>query len=214
MFRHSSLKQVPSSIHIMSWLRTREASTLTIVTFIVSTVFAFINDMSYRVTLYDIAPIGFVLSFLGIAYRQITVWSTDRIEHNQQFFKACRVITLTRADNLALSYDALQARNPHLIESMNIIERRTNLQVYLLWSEVRGFVLLWVFLLPVAFWLLILSCDHGSGNASSTTVYTIVLGALFSLILTDVDVGLRVRDLIKYINDVPQDLLNQNYGAS
>jgi hypothetical protein len=68
----------------MSWLQTRESSTLVIVTFLASASLLLVTVSHNTVSsLCNVALVGFVFAFAGLVYRQLTVWSIDRIEHNR-----------------------------------------------------------------------------------------------------------------------------------
>lgn len=77
----------------MSWLQTRESSTLVIVTFLASASLLLLtvpfdnmddehDDDEFKLD--QIAPVGFSFAFIGLLYRQATTWSIDRIQHNVQ----------------------------------------------------------------------------------------------------------------------------------
>lgn len=75
----------------MSLLQTREASTLVIATVLASASLLLLTvpldngsiAKQLSLSLPDIATIGFLFAVLGLVYRQVTVWTIDRKEHNR-----------------------------------------------------------------------------------------------------------------------------------
>lgn len=82
----SSLKGVTTlSTDTMSWLQTREGSTLVIATFLASAsllLLAVPNNNGF-ITTSEIPIVGFVFASIGLIYRQLTGWTIDRVQHNR-----------------------------------------------------------------------------------------------------------------------------------
>lgn len=115
-------------------LQTREASTLVITTVTSSAsllLLPIVYQCSCSTAYQPIAWIGMLFSGLGLAYRQFTVWSIDRKQHNR---------------------DALGK-----LESWLARQRRDE---YYLYGEVREFILLWFLIIPFMLWLWVLR-DNG-----------------------------------------------------
>lgn len=67
-------------------LQTREQSTLVIVTILASASLLLItitSDGMFSINPKDVAILGIIFALIGFVYRQITVWTTDRKEHNR-----------------------------------------------------------------------------------------------------------------------------------
>ncbi len=163
--KQSSLKQAPpSSMGTMSGLQTREASTLTIVTFVASASLLFLTISNKEIEISSIAPIGFMFGALGLSYRQITAWSVDRIQHNRE---------------VDLDEEARFWRN--------------RFDVYLLWSFIRGFVWLWVLLIPIVLWGMVWY-NQLNGITISQSYSAVNVSIATSVIINVIDILIRIRD--------------------
>lgn len=86
----------------MSWLQTREASTLLVATFLASASLLLLTISHDNAFLYkedEVALLGFALAFAGFLYRQFTSWITDRIDHNREADLAILYIANTTLDD-------------------------------------------------------------------------------------------------------------------
>ncbi|MFY3740427.1 MAG: hypothetical protein HMLIMOIP_000865 [Candidatus Nitrosomirales archaeon] len=172
-------------------LQTREGSTLVIVTFLASAslLLLSVDDPKLRS---DIAPIGFLFSFLGLSYRQITVWSTDRIQHNREVVIARRIVDSARRQRVIEDVD-LVVENNNLARWVEVLHWRNHWRVFYLYAFFREFAVIWFISLPIVLWALYWHYTT-QGIAEFPTVESIILAAGIGLWLTNLDLAFRVRD--------------------
>ena len=185
-------------------LQTREASTIAIVTFVASASLLFLTVQSHIVQISQIAPIGFMFSFLGLSYRQITAWTIDRIQYNRAVNMARIEITDILPDesdrgglDLDTRYDDLAICDEHNRRAVQILHERNRWSTYLLWSIIREFLWTWLLSLPVALWALVWYNQLNSiiiSNSYDVLTISMIIGVL----LAEIHFFLRLRDWFQY----------------
>jgi len=111
---------------VMSWLQTREGSTLAVATFLASTSLLLLTveptnsflkvsadgSIDEQTSKWNIALLGLAFGAAGFSYRQVTSWTIDRIQHN-------RNIDLARL-YIAQLDDVVRTTVRHLIEDRDV----------------------------------------------------------------------------------------------
>ncbi len=159
----------------MSWLQTREASTLAIVTFVASASLLFLTVSNSQIEISNIAPIGFVFGIVGLSYRQITVWSVDRIQRNRE-------VDLGRWAIRGQRNEGEEARF-----------WRNRFDVYLLWSSIREFAWLWLLLVPIVLWGMVWLYQLKDITIAQS-YDAINVSIVASIEISVIDVFIRIRD--------------------
>ncbi len=158
----------------MSWLQTREASTLLVATFLASASLLLLTISHDNAFLYkedEVALLGFALAFAGFLYRQFTSWITDRIDHNREADLAILYIANTTLDDelrksitdgnditrmnadIARRYVNAIRTDHELARKAELLFRRKQDRIYYVQASIREFLVVFFLFIPISFWL-------------------------------------------------------------
>lgn len=168
----------------MSWLQTRGASTLLVVTFLASASLLLLtvhidkqgdvhdNDALERI---DVGTLGFSFALIGLSYRQITVWTIDRMQYNREVDLARMYIrSTTTGENLRDLRDAIRSViqgndirlsipafdlyirhircDPELANKVEILHNRMRKTIFFVQAFFRELLVVFFLLIPVELW--------------------------------------------------------------